>query len=249
MNLSGQGTLYIGTRQANGNPGAFRDVAVVSDFKFNLATSTIEHKETKTGQRLTDNRLQTGKSASLSAVLDDINIDNLALALYGTKASQTGASVTNEAFVNPVAVGDFVRTKYPDISTVVVKDSAGTPATLVLGTHYEITSAKHGTIKFLNLAAYTQPFKVDYAYATHAHTPMFNTAAPERWLKFDGINTADADKKILVEFYRVLLDPLSELALIQDDFGRLPLAGAALYDDTKVADAYLGQFGRFVHIS
>jgi hypothetical protein len=244
--FSGQGTLYIATRDGSGNAGPFRDVGNVKDFKFNLATTTISHKESKSGQRLTDHRLITEKQTTISGIFDDFNIDNLALALYGTKATTAGSSVTNEAFPT-VAVGDFVRTKYPDISAITVKDSFGTPATLTLGTHYEITSAKHGTVKFLNLASFTQPFKIDYTYASHTHVPMFDTAPPERWLKFDGINTANSDKKVLVEFYRTLLDPLSELATIQESgYGELPLAGAALYDDTKAADTYLKQFGRWV---
>jgi hypothetical protein len=248
MLFSGQGKLYIGVRQGNGDPGAFRHVGNARDLIVALTTTTLEHKESVTGQRLTDARLITEKKTAVNFTLDDFQIDNLALALFGTKATETGSSVTAEAFVNPVAVGDYVRTKFPEISAVVIKDSAGTPATLVLGTDYEITSAKHGTVKFLNLGAYTQPFKIDYTYGTHDHVPMFNAAAPERWLKFDGLNTADTDKEVLVELYRVRLDPLAELALITDDFGGLALAGSALFDDTKVADAYLGQFGRFVHI-
>jgi len=248
MLFSGQGKLYIGTRDGSGNAGPFRDVGNVRDFKFTLATTTIEHKESQTGQRLTDNRLITEKKTTVSGIFDDFNIDNMALALYGTKATQAGSSVTAEVLPNPVAVGDYVRTKYPEISAVVIKDSAGTPATLTLGTHYEITSAKHGTVKFLNLAAFTQPFKIDYTYGAHDHVPMFNAAPPERWLKFDGLNTADSNKEVLVEFYRCLLDPLSELGVIQDDYAGLPLAGSALYDSTKASDTYLGQFGRFVHI-
>jgi hypothetical protein len=247
MLFSGQGKLYIGTRDGSGNAGPFRYVGNVKDFKFAMATTTLEHKESVSGQRLTDNRLITEKKTTLTGVLEEFNIDNLALALYGTKATQAGSTVTAEVLPNPVAVGDYVRTKYPILSAVAVKDSAGSPATLTLGTHYEITSAKQGTIKFLNLASFTQPFKVDYTYGAHDHVPMFNAAPPERWIKFDGINTADSNKTVLVEFYRALLDPLSELALIQDDYGSLPLAGSALYDDLKAADTYLGQFGRFVH--
>lgn len=248
MLFSGQGKIYIGPRQVGGAAGAFRYVGNVRDFKFALATTTLEHKESVSGQRLTDQRLITEKKSTVSGVLEDFNIDNLALALYGTKATQAGSTVTAEALPLALVIGDYVRTKYPNITAVVVKDSTGSPATLVLNTDYEITSAKHGTIKILNLGSYVQPFKVDYTYASHSHVPMFNTAAPERWIKFDGINTADSNKEVLVEFYRCLLDPLSELAVIQDDYGTLPLAGSALYDDTKLADAYLGQFGRFVQI-
>jgi len=46
----------------------------------------------------------------------------------------------------------------------------------------------------------------------------------------------------------VSLDPTDELAAIQDNLAGLPLTGQALYDDKKVGDTLLGQFGRFVHV-
>jgi hypothetical protein len=248
MYFSGQGKLFIASRDSNGNAGAFRYVGNVSDFKPQLATTTIEHKESTSGQRLTDLRLTTEKKANVDAVLDDFDKNNLGLALYSTPSTVSGSSVTAEVLPSALAVGDYARLKYPEVSAVVVKDSAGTPATLVLGTDYEISSANHGTIKILSLGAYTQPFKVDYTYAAHDNVVMFNAAPAERWLRFEGINTADGDKPVLVELYRVLLDPLKELALISDDIGALNLSGSVLYDDKKVSDSYLGQFGRFVHI-
>ena len=248
MFFSGQGKLYIAARASNGNAGAFRYVGNVSDFKPQMATTTIEHKESTSGQRLTDLRLTTEKKANVDAVLDDFDKANLGLALYSTPVTVAGSSVTNEVLPSALAVGDFVRLKYPDVSAVVITDSTGTPLTLVLGTNYEISSANHGTLKILNLGAYVQPFKAAYTYAAHDNVPMFNTAPAERWLRFEGINTADGDKPVLVELYRVLLDPLKELAVISDDIGSLNLSGSVLYDDTKVADSYLGQFGRFVHI-
>lgn len=248
MLFSGQGKLYVGKRQSNGNAGAFHFVGNVSDFKPALATTTIEHKEATSGQRLTDHRLVTEKNATVNAVLDDFMKDNLALALYSTPATVAGSTVTAEVLPAGLVVGDFVRTKFPEISAVVVRDSAGTPATLVLNTNYSIESANHGTLKILNLGAFVQPFRVDYTYGGHDNIVMFNAAPPERWLRFEGINTADNNNPVLVELYRVLLDPLAELALIGNEYGAINLNGSVLYDETKAADSYLGQFGRFVHI-
>jgi len=248
MLFSGQGKLFIAPRAAGGAAGAFRYVGNVPDFKVQLATTTIEHKESTTGQRLTDQRQETEKNATLDAVLDEFDINNLGLALYGTPATVSGSSVTDEVLATGLAVGDYARLKYPEVSAVVIKDSAGSPATLVLGTDYEISSADHGTIKILNLGAYVQPFTADYTYGAHSNLAMFDTASVERWFRFEGINTADSDAKVLVELYRVKLDPLSELALINDAFATLNLSGSVLYDATKVADTQLGQFGRFVHI-
>lgn len=248
MYFSGQGKLLIASRDANGNAQAFRHVGNVRELIVDPSTEMLTHKESGTGQRLTDLRLITGKEVAVRFTLEDFSIDNLALALYGAKATQNSGSVTAEVLPSGLAVGDYVRLKYPEVSSVVVKDSAGTPATLVAGTDYEVASANHGTLKIKNLGSYVQPFKVDYSYAAHDYTTMFGTAPVDRWLRFEGLNTADGDKPVLIELYKVSLDPTDELAAIQDNLAGLPLTGQALYDDKKVGDTLLGQFGRFVHI-
>ena len=248
MYFSGQGKLFIATRDANGAAQAFRHVGNVRELIVDPQTEQLTHKESGTGQRLTDLRLITGKEVAVRFALEDFSIDNLALALYGAKTTQAGSSVTGEVLPSGLAVSDYVRLKYPEVSSVVVKDSAGVPATLVANTDYEISSANHGTLKIKNLGAYVQPFKVDYTYGAHDYTLMFGTAPVDRWLRFEGLNTADENKPVLIELYKVSLDPTDELAAIQDNLGGLPMTGNALYDDKKVSDTLLGQFGRFVHI-
>lgn len=248
MYFSGQGKLYIASRDSGGIAQAFRYVGNVPELNVNLAVEKIEHKESTSGQRLTDARLITAKKTTLEFPFEDFSADNLALALYGTKTTTAGSSVTAEVLPSSLVVGDYVRLKYPEVSSVVVQDSAGTPATLTLGTHYEISSANHGSLRILNLGAFTQPFKVNYTYGAHDHVKMFSSTPAPMWLRFEGLNSADTDKPVLIELYKVSLDPTSLLAVINDEFGRLPISAEALYDDTKVADTLLGQFGRFVHI-
>lgn len=131
---------------------------------------------------------------------------------------------------------------------MVIKDSAATPATLVQDTDYEIASADHGTIKILNVGTYVQPFKADYTYAQVTHVNLFTQAQPQVWLRFEGLNSADANKPVLVELYKCAPNPLNELSLIGEEIARMQLEGSALYDETKVGDSLLGQFGRVVLI-
>jgi hypothetical protein len=156
--------------------------------------------------------------------------------------------VTNEAFPDDLVVGDFVRLAQQKVSSVVIQDAAGTPATLVADTDYRIESADHGMIEILNLGAYTQPFNADYSYGGGVNVAMFTQPSPVRWLRFQGLNTADSDKPVLVELYRVQFDPIADLGLINAEYGSLQLAGSALYDAGKSADATLGPFGRMMLI-
>ena len=249
--VSLQGNVYLANRDANGNPLAFRHLGNVPSIELQLQSQTVEHYESQSGQRLQDGRLITGKTATLSMTLDEWTSKNLGLALYGTDAVITSGTVTGEQLPTGLQQGDFVRTQQQDISSVVIQDSAGTPATLTLGTDYEITSAKHGTIKFIgDLSGFTQPLTIDYAYAGGTNVALFDSAPPELWMMVDGVNTAEANKPVKAELYRVLFDPVGSLQLIHNEgYGPMELTGSALYDITKAGDATLGQFGRMIEMA
>jgi hypothetical protein len=210
-----------------------------------LEIDNLTHTEDYTGQNLEDVRLVTAKRCNLTARLENFDLDMLALGLYGNKVSVTGSTVTAEALPSSLAVGDEVRTKYPKISSLVVKDSAGTPATLVADTDYTILDATTGRIKILNLGSYTQPFKVDYSYASRKDLGMFLNTPPIRWFTFEGINLVTNTKQI-VDLYKVSLDPLSGLQIIGsgNTVAGYDLKGSALLEDLISSTDVLGQFGR-----
>ena len=55
--------------------------------------------------------------------------------------------------------------------------------------------------------------------------------------------------KVLVEIYRVALDPTKDLGLITNDLGKFQLEGNALVDSTKPDnDLVFGKFGRMVYL-
>lgn len=250
MYFSGQGRCYIAERDSNGNSKGFRDVGDVSGLNFALATELIEHNEHTSGQRLTDLRLERSKSATMQTIVDEFSKENIALACRSTAGTIASGTVTSEQFTGTgVVVGEIYRTAKPVISSLVVKDSTGLPTpgtqqTLVLGTDYEITDAKAGMIKFLNVTGFTQPFRADYSNGAVDNVPLFTVGLVERWFRFVGLNSANSDKKVMVDLYRVSFDPLRQFDLINDDITRFELNGSVLYDSTKVGDSVLGQFGR-----
>lgn len=248
--FSGQGKVFVAQRDSNGNALALRYLGNCASMSVSLETDVLEHKESVSGQRLTDLRLIREKKATMSIQMEEFAAKNLALAMYGTDSTIASGSYvdpgTPDTLPTSLLVGDYVRLRGQDIASLVVKDSAGSPATLTLGTHYRIESAKLGSIQILNVAAFTQPFKAFYTYAAVTNINMLTGALPERWFRFEGLNTADSDKPVLIELYRIALDPLRELSLISDELLQMELAGSGLYDSTKAADAVLGQFGRIV---
>jgi hypothetical protein len=243
-----QGRVYLGKRDINGLPIEVRSPGNVADLKLSLKTEVLEHYESQSGQRSLDHRMIKSKSATINLAIEEFTKENLALALYGTHVATTGGTVTDEPVggAAPV-VGDRYFLAHPKVSTLVVKDSAGTPATLTLGTHYT-ADTDFGALQFLDTTGLTAPFKASYAFGDVSEIGIFTQPLPERYLRLEGLNTAQGNAKVLVELYRVAFDPLKELALISNEYNKFDLEGSLLADSTKPYDAVLGQFGRIVQI-
>lgn len=95
--FSGQGVVLLAERDANGNPMGFESVGNVSDLKISVSTSSLEHKESHTGQRGTDLRLTTEVKCALSMTMENFVAENLARVSRGLVTSVAGASVVAQS--------------------------------------------------------------------------------------------------------------------------------------------------------
>lgn len=250
QDFSFQGKVFLGERLPTGKPGAMywtNDAATL-----NIKASQSEEKQTESysGLRQTSATIPKALEVTFDLVLRHATAKNLALGLYGEEKTIAGGSATAEAFPAGLVIGDIVALSRGKISALVVTDSAGTPATLVLDTDYAIDSADYGRVKILALAAYTQPFKGAFDFAAGSDVTMFTQAAPVRYLILDGLNTVDGSGDLLrVRMYRLKFNPVSQLDLITDSFGSLALSGTALLDTTNALDPALGGYGRIELLS
>lgn len=248
--FSGQGKIYVARRNTDGTPKAFRYLGnTANGAKLSPKTDKLTRKESESGQRLTTLSLVTGKDVSLEFEIEAFTKENLALAFWGVNAVIASGTVTNETSPTGLVAGDYWRLAKHDISSVSITDSAGTPATLTAGTHYEISNAKLGMIKLLDAGTFVQPFKVNYSNAQSYNTPLYGEIPGNYWVRFEGLNMANYGEAVLVELYNVQFDPTTAFTLKGDDVATLPISGAVLYDDTKVSDIVLGTSGRIVTLS
>ena len=119
----------------------------------------------------------------------------------------------------------------PNVSSVVITDSSGTPQTLPPAQYSVI--AKHGSLMFIDVTTggpYVEPFQVDYAYGAASITAMFTQPLPERWVRFEGLNTADSNREVVIDLYRVAISPAKELSVITDELLKFELSGQVLAD-------------------
>lgn len=249
MYFSGQGKLFVAPL-VNGVPGQFRWLGNVPDFKPSFDTSKIEHKESYSGQRLLDKVITTENKSKVTAELEDWSKENLALAVRGSvNAVNAGTVTTGAPETSPAGLvaGSIWALKHQKVSAVVIKDSAATPVTV--DTDDYVVDPDFGTVTIVDVTGYTLPFTASYSYGAVDNIAFFTQPIQEVALRFEGVNTADGNKKVLAEIYRVALDPTKDLGLITNDLGKFNLEGNALVDPTKPDnDLVFGKFGRLVYL-
>ena len=246
MYFSGQGKLKIAPIVAGIIAGGYRWVGNVPDFKPAFATSKNEHKESYTGQRLPDKTLTTELKSTFTATLEDWSPENLALATRGNAQKTTTGAVTGELSPATLKVGEDWLLTNGNISALTITDSATSPVTVATDDY--TVDLTYGTVNMLDMGTYVLPLKASYTTGVVEIVPFFTAPAKEVAVLFEGINTADANRKVRAELYRVELDPTKELGLITESFGQFMLEGTALIDNSKGNDPLFGKFGRMVYL-
>lgn len=246
---SGQGPAFHSTRNATGDPVAFEWFGNAPEFTLGLATDTLTHKESYTGNRTTDARIITELTATVSITVDDFKEANLELATYGTGSQIAGSSATAEVVwpSTPVVGERYAFKNTGRVSSVTVK-SAGASVSTAL---YSVDAS--GVLVFTSVVGVTGPITADYTYAASRQVGVFKTTAPELYIRLDGLNTAEATdagdfERTIVDVYKTRLDPAENFGLINDEFGTMVFNGSALVDTLKAASAGGGQFARFIYL-
>lgn len=243
MIYAGQGPVYLGdfdlATKSLANMVAVG--CVTSSLKLSPEHEVAEIKETCSGARGVKARYEKSKTINVELALTEFDALALAEGLYGQHSMVAASTVTDETMPTMVA-GGFYSTRHPKISTVVVKDSAGTPATLVADTDYSVDSADYGRIKILNIGTFVQPFTVDYAYAGRDNIKPFLETSVVRGLIFNGISTVDSSK-VRVFLPRIAFDMTKEFDFISEDVVSLTRSGTLLVTDLGATDPILGGYG------
>lgn len=247
--FSGQGIVTIAKRQANGLPGAFRDIGNASIFELGLTEETVERNESRTGSRLPYRKLTKGQAGSLKIVFDEHNIANFALVTRGVVTTTTVAGTPVTGYVLPPALvaGDIVIVPAKNITAVAIKDSTPTTPKTLPPAGYTV-DAFSGAITLLDVAtggAYVQPFKADFTPGATTVSGAFKGATnDEYYVRLTGINT-DTNSRGVHDIFRVRIPPAKALALISNDFLDFELDSSVLADLTRLATDPEGQFYSF----
>lgn len=242
--FSFRGKVYVGERDESGNPDGLTHIGNVPEMSLSFAVETLEHKESMSGQDLTDVSITTSKSGEISLTAEELIKETFALALNGTYSDVTGATVASgEALCSAPVAGKTYLLAHPDVSAVTLTHGA----TPIDAGDYTV-NAKHGSIVFNDVTGLTGAVTAGYTYAAYKKVLMFTADEKDYWLRLEGLNKV-TNERIVVDLYKVRLNPTDGMAFINDELGNAPIKGKVLADTTKTADGALGQFGRMFIIT
>lgn len=238
---SGQGQVIFGERDATtGRPISAFAIGNAPALEIQISTTQVDHKESQSGQRATDLTLVTEKSATFNLTIESLNLKNLAAAFYGDVTSEAAGDVTAEPLRRVASDTGLLILMHAQVSDVVLHTTDATPA--VVPTSAYFLDSDFGTLQLdltaqvggKALSTYTN-FTVDYSYeAAERLDALTVVAPPERYVRFQGINTVD-DQLCLVTIPRAQFQPLQSLPLINDEVAQVEMT-ATILPDSLITD-------------
>lgn len=184
--------------------------ATPHDYKLNTETGSIQMND---GAVAAISALTTGGTApTATAVGGNHSVTVANTAAVGDYVSFTGFAGADAALINGKA--HKIVTASP---TVITLDLNTTGKTITLGTPL---SAFDGVA-----------LTADYTWAQQYRVDALTQSSQERYLRFEGLNTADGNNPVIVEIFKFLIDPAQELPLIGDEnIAQFVLQGSVLSD-------------------
>lgn len=236
--FSGQGRLIIGERDAKtGLPIKLREVGNCTALEITIATTKTDHKESMSGERAIDLTLVTEKSATFKVTCESISLENLVMGLWGSILTSEAETIVDQ--LHMTAPGALIALPHQMVSNVVLMDSA-VPPVAVPADMYSV-DPEFGSIRFdadyVTTGVGVLKGVVSVSYESEAGTKTLHglteVMPPERFVRFEGINTVDGDL-VLVEIPRSSFEPLASLPLINEELASFEMTGTALRDNLIV---------------
>jgi len=245
----GQGKVY--SRPIGVVGAKWRWWGDVSALSGQASIEKVEHKESHSGFKTLVRSFPNSTVMNLSGTMHQLDTASLAEMLGGIVTTVAAGSKTGEV-LGTVAAGDIIKLEHAGVSSLVITDSLGSPATID-DDHY-VHDPRFGHLEFLTLPsspAPTMPLKAAYSYAGEKYVSFLRKVLGTIELRYEGINLAEGGAPVIAEFYKVQAEPLQELALITDgtDVAGFPFSCGVLLDSSKPASGDLGQFGRYREIT
>ena len=256
----GRGKAYFSELDANGLPGAYRDLGNVTELNISVEKEELDHQSSREGLKQIDKTVVLSQKVTISSlVMDELNFENIAFFFSGSasqeaNAAQTGVpspsgnlTVTTKGRWYELYEGasgqpttDCQGARIYDIGTVSIQSAEGTA--MVEGTDFDVNEAM-GMI-FVRYAGAMDAGDYDVTIAANASgaanidvMKALQTSAIEGALKFISENPASLDHQYEWQFHKVKLSAEGDVPLIGDDWTTLTMSGTAEQNSTADPDS------------
>jgi hypothetical protein len=240
--LLGNFSVYVAELTAGGLPKGERHVGNCSNVTLNTTPDKLTKRENMTSARGVYKEVTRSTETIIKLTMDEITVENLALALYGTIASlaQSGAAVTAYE-IEAVQQGLYYSVGKRSISLVTVEPSGGgTP--YVLNDDYTIDAAQ-GRIYIVPSGGIADgtDIQVDFTHAAVTSSTIRLGKDPNirRYVRFVADPTCGSSNDW--EFWNVQMIPSGDLGLITDEFMSIEITGTSQLDSTNHPDEPYGR--------
>jgi hypothetical protein len=223
-----------------------RFVGNVPEEGFSIAPTveTIQHNESITGKNRRDAVFYPKQSLTVTVRLENVDLENLTQAMFGTSLRLLEATVTNET--HTAYKGYSFSLNRPNVSSLTIMNPSG----LIFNQDYKV-NFKTGEVFIPENSQIVDGSLVTVYYTAPPVNRItgYTGLNTEVWVRFNGLNMADKLNLIVAEIFKVRFNPASVLDFIKNSFPgtQLELIGEALYEPRleRVADYEGGIFRIF----
>lgn len=246
--MYGQGKVEL-AEVVNGVVGDFVWLGDVSELSSSISEESFTHKESYSGKKGSVRKLYPGMTMEWSMTMFQLDTENIARFTQGVATNTPSGTVTAESLGN-IAAGDSITLAHPGVSSLVITDSAGSPATIA-PSHYVYD--EFGDVTFNTLPttpAPTNPLKAAYVHKEYNQATFFNGSRKTYALRYKGVNLAEDSKPVKLDLYKVTAGMLQTLSMITNgnQLASAPVTLEAMLDTSKPANGSLGQYGRIITV-
>lgn len=199
-----------------------------------LTGTNMIHTESESGFEKEDFNLFKQLKSNVEIRLAKYSIENLQLALFGTKTVNAGATVTDEVVVAPEVLTNSVYLANFNVTAFTELTNSAGSTTYDEGTDYNWNVFGKLTFPAGTTITAGQSLKASYVAGTSDRVNAFADVQPRWWIRIEGLNLARTKTKapVLLDMPLVLLDPLAQWDLIstgKTTTEELALRGKLLY--------------------
>lgn len=228
----GQGKVYLAPYMSGTTQWHW--VGDISSLILNFEFDEQYSKRSIGGRLVNDKRVITFTGGNATSTWFERSLENLSLVLRGNQTTSR-QSWQREKF-NGITAGMNVSLAHQNIRDITIQN-------LIENVDYVVN---HGSIFFLTTPT-VQPFIVEYDYSSGTGIGILSQEPTELMMRYEGINLAKGNVNVFVELYRLSLDPIDAINLINDksEFSNIETVLQLLPDLNKSPKSDFGLFGRF----